>query len=168
MANQALNTVTEVDADALATAPEAGKAGKKRRSVWHRLSLNWSVRIGGVILALLIAMSLLAPWLGTINPTEMDPGSANLLPGVSVEFNSLSGDTFQHTFYMGSDSLGRDIYSRIAFGGRVSITVGISVALLALALGVPLGMLGGYFRRIDSILMRLMDGVMAIPGILFA
>jgi peptide/nickel transport system permease protein len=148
--------------------PVPPAARSRRPSLLRRVLANWSVRIGGIVLLLLIVMSICAPWLGTIDPTAMDPGSANLLPGASAEFNSLSGDSFQHRFLMGSDSLGRDIYSRIAYGGRVSITVGICVAVLALALGMPLGLLGGYFRRIDSAVMRLMDGVMAIPGILFA
>jgi len=69
---------------------------------------------------------------------------------------------------MGTDSLGRDIWSRALYGARVSITVGIAVALLALVLGLFVGLTAGYFRRIDSVVMRLMDGVMAIPGILFA
>ncbi|MDB5911871.1 MAG: putative peptide transporter, permease protein, partial [Ramlibacter sp.] len=103
-----------------------------------------------------------------IDPTAIDPASGNLLPGARGEFNSLAGDTFQHLFLMGSDSLGRDIWSRVVYGARVSITVGVAVAALALAGGILVGLAAGYFRRLDSILMRVMDGMMAIPGILFA
>ncbi len=152
--------------DAIAEPPQIPHV--RRRTVASRVLANWSVRIGGTILVLLVLMAICAPWIGTIDPLAMDPVSANLLPGTTAEFNSLTGETFQHTYYMGSDSLGRDIYSRIAFGARVSITVGICVALLALLLGMPLGMVGGYFRRIDMVIMRIMDGIMAIPGILFA
>jgi len=91
-----------------------------------------------------------------------------LLPGQRGEFNSLAGDVFEHRFLMGSDSLGRDIFSRTLYGARVSITVGAAVAALAMLLGLLFGLLGGYFRRLDGIVMRLMDAVMAIPGILFA
>ncbi len=117
---------------------------------------------------MLIAMAVLAPWLGTIDPTAMDPGSGNLLPGTRAEFTSLSGDSVQHWFLMGSDSLGRDIWSRTLFGARVSITVGIAVAVVAVTAGLFIGLMSGFFRRLDSFVMRVMDGVMAIPGILFA
>jgi peptide/nickel transport system permease protein len=69
----------------------------------------------------------------------------------------------QHFFLMGTDSLGRDTWSRVVYGARVSLSVGISVALLALACGGLVGVAAGYFRRLDDIIMRLMDGVMAIP-----
>lgn len=141
---------------------------KARRPLWRRVLDNWSVRIGGSVLTLLILVAIAAPWLGTIDPGALDPGSANLLPGTRGEFNSLTGDTFEHLFVMGTDSLGRDIWSRTLFGARVSITVGIAVALLTLVFGLTVGLVAGYFRRLDGIIMRLMDGVMAIPGILFA
>ncbi|MGJ7607366.1 ABC transporter permease [Variovorax sp. LT1R20] len=143
-------------------------APPRRRSLLKRILADWSVRVGGSVLLFLVLMSLLAPWLGTIDPTAIDPGSGNLLPGTRGEFNSLAGDTFEHLFVMGTDSLGRDIWSRTLYGARVSLTVGIAVAALAVALGMLVGLLGGYFRRIDGVIMRLMDGVMAIPGILFA
>jgi peptide/nickel transport system permease protein len=117
---------------------------------------------------LLIFVAVAAPWLGTIDPTAMDPSSANLLPGVRAEFSDLSGATFQHFFLMGTDSLGRDIWSRVVYGARVSLSVGISVALLALTFGALVGVAAGYFRRLDDILMRAMDSLMAIPSILFA
>ncbi|MDQ0587187.1 ABC transporter permease [Variovorax paradoxus] len=140
----------------------------RRRSLFKRILADWSVRAGGGVLLLLVLMSLAAPWLGTIDPTAIDPGSGNLMPGTRDEFNSLAGDTFEHLFVMGTDSLGRDIWSRTLYGARVSLTVGVAVAVLAVVFGMLIGLLGGYFRRLDSAIMRLMDGVMAIPGILFA
>jgi peptide/nickel transport system permease protein len=143
-------------------------APRHRRSLLRRVISNWSVRLGGGVLCILILAALFAPWLGTIDPTAMDPGSGNLLPGTRGDFNSFDGDVIPHWFIMGTDSLGRDIWSRALYGARVSITVGIAVALLALVLGLCVGLTAGYFRRIDGIVMRLMDGVMAIPAILFA
>ena len=144
-------------------------APSRRRSLFHRVISNWSVRLGGGVLCILILATMIAPWLGTIDPTAMDPSSGNLLPGTRADFNNLSGEVISnHWFLMGTDSLGRDIWSRALYGARVSITVGIAVALLALVLGLFVGLTAGYFRRIDSVVMRLMDGVMAIPGILFA
>jgi peptide/nickel transport system permease protein len=129
---------------------------------------NTSVRIGLVALLLLICMACFAPWLYTIPPTAMDPSSANLLPGTQAEFSDLSGDTYDHYFVMGTDSLGRDTWSRVAYGARISIAVGVCVALLSLLGGVICGVAAGYFRRLDNVLMRLMDSLMAIPAILFA
>lgn len=148
--------------------PPVTKKVTPLRRLLKRLFSDWSIRIGGSVLCLLILMAAAAPWLGTIDPMAIDPGSANLLPGARAEFNSLSGDVFEHWFLMGSDSLGRDIWSRTLYGARVSITIGIAVASLAMVLGLFFGLLGGYFRRLDGVIMRLMDGVMAIPGILFA
>ncbi len=149
-------------------AAEPIPTAKRRKPLWQRVLSNWSVRIGGAVLCLLVVMSVCAPWLGTIDPVAMDPSSANLLPGTRAEFNDLSGDSFEHYFFMGTDSLGRDTWSRIAYGARISITVGIAVACLALACGMVLGIAAGYFRRLDNIIMRVMDSVMAIPSILFA
>ena len=98
----------------------------------------------------------------------LDPGSQNLLPGTTNIFMTLDGDEFEHFFLMGSDSLGRDIWSRTLYGGRVSITLGISVALLAVFFGTVAGLLSGYFRWVDAVMMRVMDGFMSIPAILFA
>ncbi|HZY16341.1 MAG TPA: ABC transporter permease [Ramlibacter sp.] len=163
-------TSTEImPAPSAAPDVDADAASSRRPVALYRRALrNGAVRLGSITLALLVAMALAAPWLGTIDPTAIDPASGNLLPGASAEFNSLAGETFQHLFVMGSDSLGRDIWSRVAYGARVSITVGVAVALLALAGGIVVGLAAGYFRRLDGVLMRVMDGVMAIPGILFA
>ena len=155
------------DAAGAAGVPGLSLAPARRRML-HAALANWSVRLGGGALALLALMAVAAPWLGTIDPGAIDPASGNLLPGTRAEFNSLAGDTFEHLFILGTDSLGRDIWSRTLYGARISLTIGIAVAILALALGMLAGLAAGYFRRLDGIVMRLMDGVMAIPGILFA
>jgi len=139
-----------------------------RPAALHRLLRNWSVRIGGVVLALLAAAALLAPWLGTIDPTLIDPVNRDLLPGASGQVMLLTGETFDHTYLMGSDSYGRDIYSRVLYGGRVSLIVGIAVAALSLLFGTLVGLAAGYLRAVDGVAMRIMDGLMAIPGILLA
>jgi peptide/nickel transport system permease protein len=69
---------------------------------------------------------------------------------------------------MGTDTLGRDTYSRVIYGARVSITIGIVVALLSVCIGLVIGLVSGYIRWLDGIVMRFMDGLMAIPGILLA
>jgi peptide/nickel transport system permease protein len=129
---------------------------------------NWSVRIGGSVLVLLIGIAVLAPWLGTVDPTLFDAASRDLKPGAAGEIMTLEGDMKKHTFLMGSDSFGRDVYSRVLYGTRVSLLVGIASALLAVAFGVLCGLAAGYLRWLDGPLMRVMDGIMAIPAILIA
>jgi peptide/nickel transport system permease protein len=129
---------------------------------------NWSVRIGGAALLALVLVALAAPWLGTVDPTLFDAASRDLRPGEAGEVTTLEGETIHHVFLMGSDSFGRDIYSRVLYGARVSLVVGISAALVALFFGVLLGLAAGYVRALDGPLMRVMDGIMAIPAILIA
>jgi peptide/nickel transport system permease protein len=143
-------------------------AVRRQESVWQRVRRNGSVRYAGVLLVLLVVVALAAPWLGTVDPTLFDAGSRDLYPGRSGEITTLEGETIKHTFWMGSDSLGRDIYSRVIYGTRVSLMVGVLCALLALALGIVCGLASGYLRWVDGILMRFMDGLMAIPAILIA
>ena len=137
-------------------------------SAWQRARRNWSVRLGGVALALLVLIALCAPLLGTVDPTLFDAASRDLLPGEKGEIMTLDGDTINHTFWMGSDSFGRDIYSRVIYGTQVSLLVGICTAILSLLIGIFLGLTSGYVRWLDGVLMRVMDGLMAIPAILIA
>jgi peptide/nickel transport system permease protein len=137
-------------------------------SAWARVRRNGSVRIGGVVLALLVLVALAAPWLGTVDPSLFDPASRDLLPGKTGEITTLEGELLSHRFLMGSDSFGRDIYSRVIYGTQVSLIVGLFTALVAMALGILLGLLAGFLRWLDGPLMRVMDGLMAIPAILIA
>ncbi len=137
-------------------------------SAWQRVRKNTSVRIGGTVMLLLVLLSLLAPWMGTVNPSLFDPASRDLKPGQMGEITTLEGEQLKHRFLMGSDSFGRDIYSRVIYGTQVSLIVGLSTAVVALAFGIALGLSSGYFRWLDGPLMRVMDGLMAIPAILIA
>jgi peptide/nickel transport system permease protein len=137
-------------------------------STWQRVLRNGSVRLGGAVLLVLLAIALAAPWLGTVDPSLFDPASRDLLPGKPGEITTLEGETIAHTFLMGSDSFGRDIYSRVVYGTRVSLMVGLATAVVAMAFGVLLGLLAGYLRWLDGPLMRVMDGIMSIPAILIA
>ena len=139
-----------------------------RPSTWRRVLANTSVRIGGAVLAVLLAIAIAAPWMGTVDPSLFDPVSRDLLPGQKGEMTDLDGETFEHVFRFGSDSFGRDIYSRVIYGTRVSLIVGAATAVVAVVFGVLFGLLAGYLRRVDGPLMRVMDGVMSIPAILIA
>ncbi len=137
-------------------------------SVAHRLWANGSIRFGAVVLGFMVLVSLLAPWLGTLDPAAMDSNFINKPAGLKGDFTLVDGSTVAHIFWLGTDSFGRDLYSRVVYGSQVSLLVGGCTAVLALALGGFLGMLAGYFRQVDAVLMRFMDGLMAIPAILLA
>ena len=121
-------------------------------------ALGWAWRnktiVGGVLILLaLLATALLAPWLAG-DPLQFEP------------INRLKRPSEQ--FWFGTDRFGRDVYSRVVYGTRISLIVGFSCAVLATAVGLVLGVLCGYYKRVDAIVMRIMDGMMAIPAILLA
>ena len=114
---------------------------------------NPTVVIGTSILALMAAVAVFAPWLAT-DPLFINP--IDRLKPPSKEF------------WFGTDHLGRDVFARTVFGTRISLTVGLAVATFSTAIGMAIGLVAGYIRIVDAIVMRIMDGLMAIPGILFA
>ncbi|WHA43892.1 ABC transporter permease [Agrobacterium larrymoorei] len=115
---------------------------------------HFAASLGAAVLIVLIIVAIFAPYLGTIDPIAINPGLRARAPSAAAWF--------------GTDVLGRDIYSRVVFGTRVSLTVGFAVAILATGIGTLIGLICGYVRSIDSIVMRLMDAVMSIPSILLA
>lgn len=125
-------------------------AGMRRRST---LSRHGTIIIGTLILAALLVVALIAPWIAG-DPLQFEP--TNRLKRPSDQF------------WFGTDQFGRDVYSRVIYGTRISLIVGFSVAVLATFSGLVLGVLCGYYRRVDAIVMRIMDGMMAIPAILLA
>jgi peptide/nickel transport system permease protein len=144
------------------------QVGAPRDSLFRKAWTNLAVRVGGFVLLILLLIAVLAPKLTTIDPTELDPTIGNLLPGTEAETINLLGETSIRWFVLGTDSLGRDLWSRIAFGGRVSLLVGVVSAGLALLGGGLVGAFAGYIRWLDGPLMRVMDGLMAIPGVVLA
>lgn len=140
----------------------------QRSSTWRLVCANGAVRVGACALSLLACVALAAPLLGTVDPSAIDPASINLPPGTRAPFTDLTGESVDHFFLLGADGFGRDTWSRVAYGARISLFVGIAVAVLAMVGGGLIGLLAGYFRRLDGVLMRLMDGFMAIPNILLA
>ena len=110
--------------------------------------------LGATVLAMLILMAVLAPYLGTTDPQAISP------------IRRLRPASEAHWF--GTDMLGRDVYSRVVYGARVSLAVGLAVAVLATMIGLALGLVTGFVRWLDGLMMRVMDGLMAIPGMLLA
>jgi peptide/nickel transport system permease protein len=129
---------------------------------------NPSVVIGATIVAILALVGLFAPLLGTIDPAEINPVFRNKKPGVERTIRGDDGKEVAFVHRFGTDSLGRDVYSRVVYGARVSLIIGITVAVLSVAVGLTIGLIAGYIRWLDGIIMRIMDGLMAIPAILLA
>lgn len=158
-----MSTVLDRASVAVVGAPDAGGMG-----VGRRVARNRSMVIGGVMLALVVLMALLAPVLGTTDPARVEPVLRNKRPGAVATVRNADGSQTSRTVWMGTDSLGRDVYSRVVYGARVSLIVGVSVALVSALAGLVIGVLAGYLRWLDGIVMRVMDGLMSIPAILLA
>ncbi|HET6519181.1 MAG TPA: ABC transporter permease [Geminicoccaceae bacterium] len=147
-----MRTTTAVDGAPAATAAEGG--GPYRPGIRRRLAGNGGVLLGGVLLLAVALMALLAPWLWTGDPVLINPVARNDPPAAAN--------------WMGTDALGRDLYSRVVYGARVSLVLGLAVALFSVLVGLVIGLVSGYVRRLDAIVMRVMDGLMSIPAILLA
>jgi peptide/nickel transport system permease protein len=127
---------------------------KQRRGITGFAYRYPAIAIGGTLLLLLILMAICAPLLGTTDPTALAPSKRTRPPSAD--------------YWFGSDMMGRDIYSRVIYGARVSLIVGFAVAILASLAGLVVGLISGFVRWADSIIMRVMDGMMSIPPILLA
>ena len=123
-------------------------------SRWRWLRKNPTLILGALLLLVVALITLAAPWIATHDPQDIDP------------LTRMQSASAEH--YFGTDALGRDVFSRAVWGGRVSMIVGLSVALLATLGGVLLGLVAGFVRWAEGPVMRIMDGLMAIPGILLA
>ncbi len=110
--------------------------------------------IGGVVLLVMMLIAVFAPWLGTVDPQAVTPIQRLKPPSAD--------------FWFGTDMLGRDVYSRVMYGARVSLVVGLAVAVLSIMIGLSIGLVTGYIRWLDAIVMRIMDGLMSIPPVLLA
>ncbi len=115
---------------------------------------NAPLLIGGAVMVALVAVSVLASQITGDQPFRINPRDRYVSPGAA------------HWF--GTDGLGRDIFKLVVHGGRISLTVAAMVALVSAVIGTAMGLLSGYVRLLDPVLMRVADGMMAIPGILFA
>lgn len=114
---------------------------------------NPTIAIGSVLLVAMAVVAAIAPWIAG-DPQFMIPTDRLRPPSA--------------THWFGTDHLGRDIYARAVYGARISLVVGLSVAVLSIAFGLTIGLIAGYYRKFDNVVMRFMDGLMAIPGILLA
>ncbi|MBC9205703.1 ABC transporter permease [Roseomonas aerophila] len=125
-----------------------------RKGITGYIFRNPTIAIGGFLLLLLIFVAVFAPFLWTKDPTALAPAMRTRAPS--------------ERWWFGTDMLGRDVYSRVLYGTRVSLIVGFGVAFFASVIGLTIGLISGFVRWADSIIMRVMDGLMSIPSILLA
>jgi len=142
-------------ADRTAVLAEAPTAAAGERTKWaRRLLRNRNVVIGGSVFLLLVLVALFANALSPYNPTRLYPAQRLKPPGLQN--------------LLGTDEFGRDIMSLVLHGSRVSLLVGCVTMVLTSLGGVVIGLIAGYYRRLDIVIMRVMDGLMAFPAILLA
>ena len=115
---------------------------------------GWGSKIAALVLAVIVVLTLLAQWIAPHDPLTMNP------------LARLKGPIEGHP--LGTDNFGRDIFSRVLIGGQLSLIIGIATAVVSVLLGLIIGMIAGFFRTADAIIMRAMDALMAIPSILLA
>ncbi|MCE7029890.1 ABC transporter permease [Jiella avicenniae] len=116
--------------------------------------LRFAPTLAAICLALIVVAAVFAPLIAPYDPIAMNP------------MERLAPASWAHPF--GTDPYGRDVFSRTLYGAQISLIVGLGAAFVAVLVGLPLGLLAGFFRWIDAVLMRIMDGLMAIPSILLA
>ena len=136
-----------------ALSADAVLSERAQPSIWQLLLKNRSVFWGGLLLLIMVLIAAIWP-LFTIPPTEQNVMSRLKPPSAE--------------WWFGTDFLGRDIFVRVIHGARISLVVGLAVAVVATTIGLLLGLIAGYIRSLDAIVMRVMDGLMAIPAILLA
>ena len=112
------------------------------------------IAVATILLLLIIVMSILAPWLAPHDPMQLLPAQRLKPPS--------------DQFLLGTDAYGRDLLSRVIYGGRISLLIGFGATIVSVVCGLIIGLFAGFFRWLDAVLMRVMDGVMAIPAILLA
>jgi peptide/nickel transport system permease protein len=113
-----------------------------------------TIVVGGALVGLMVLIAIFAPYLGTKDPTALAPARRIRDPSAQ--------------YWFGTDMLGRDVYSRVLYGSRVSLIVGFAVAFCASVVGTLIGLVSGFVRKLDAVIMRVMDGLMSIPSILLA
>jgi peptide/nickel transport system permease protein len=141
-------------ADALEPTRRAEPAGRLRRA-WRVARRRPASALGAVVVVLFVAMALGAPWIASVDPLQTDWKLVRKAP------------TLAHPF--GTDDLGRDTFARVVWGSRISMQAGVFSILLAIAVGVPTGLVAGFYRGgLDQIIMRLTDAWLAFPFLILA
>jgi peptide/nickel transport system permease protein len=142
--------------------PATGARARRKQTFFDRFLRHRSAVVGAGILLVVVLVALLTPLLMTHDPTLATPQARFARP-FSEATAPLTG-----SYILGTDNLGRDVYSRVVKGSQVSLLVGLGVSMATVLAGTCIGMLAGFFKRLDSPLMRVMDSMMAFPGVILA
>jgi len=134
--------------------PDVLPPRKERGRIGMFIYRHPTIFVGGLLLFLIVCIGVFAPFLFTTDPTALAPARRTRAPSAQ--------------YWFGTDMLGRDVYSRVLYGTQISLIVGFSVALVASTIGLFIGLTAGFIRVVDSVVMRVMDGLQSIPGILLA
>lgn len=148
-------TISDTGAQTASVTHEITDRRRDSSRAWYRMLLRDKVAtVSAAFLVLVVLAAVFAPVLTDFNPERAESG------------NRLLGPSGAH--WLGTDELGRDVLSRVLYGGRISLTIGFLAVGLGLGIGATLGMIAGYFSKLDGVIMRLMDVMLALPGILLA
>lgn len=139
-----------VDISANTAKPEASEGSK----FFRRFLKRKTVAVGLLILIVFVLLAALAPWIAPYSPSKLSIVNRLKPPG--------------EMFWFGTDEFGRDVFSRTIYSARLSLLIGASVVVLSAAIGVTLGLLAGFFQKLDTPIARLIDAMMAFPDILLA
>ena len=127
----------------------------QRQRMWSAFIRNRTALVGGLLALLIVLIAIFSPWISPFDPLEQDP------------YYRLMASSSKH--WLGTDDFGRDVFSRIIWGSRVSLLIGISSVLLGMLVGTTMGMVAGYFRgKVESVLMRIVDILMCFPDLILA
>ena len=144
------------DLDAIRAPTLGGRLARWRTALgnaWHELRKSRTASIGAVMLVLLFGACIATPWITTYDPIKQNYRER------------LQPPSEKHL--LGTDRMGRDIYSRLLWGGRRLVTIAILAVAFGLSVGIPYGVLSGYFGgKVDTVAMRFVDGLLAFPGLL--
>lgn len=149
-----MSTVQAIVPERLPGGDEATGFVTTNPTLWQRLLGNPTAMISIIVLVLLSLSAILAPWLAPGNPMKVNPVNRFIGPGPE--------------YFFGTDNLGRDMFKMVLHGGRTSLLVGLVVTGISMSIAVMLGAISGFYRQVDVVLMRLVDGLMAFPGIVMA
>jgi len=149
-----MSATTAPDHVAAPVLPDVLPPIKQRGKVMGFVHRHPTIVIGGVLVGIMILIAIFAPYLGTKDPTALAPARRTREPSAM--------------YWFGTDMLGRDLYSRVLYGGRISLTIGVASAFLSALLGTMIGLTSAFGALFDSVIMRIMDGIMSIPAVLLA
>ena len=148
------STLNARDVSIQAPLPDVLPPRKERGRTALFIYRHPTIFAGGLLLLIMIGIAVFAPYLGTVDPTALAPARRTRAPSAQ--------------YWFGTDMLGRDVYSRVIYGSRISLEVGFAVAFASSVVGMTIGLVAGFVRVIDNVVMRVMDGLQSIPGILLA